>query len=157
MTPWSGQTVEVTADPATPAARAPRRFQIRHLVIIALLCVVVGSIYVLVEKSQENAISLDGGIIEQLIPAPGLKVLKQDAIGVDLAPGYEAKLALDGVPIPDYQLTRVPALGTYTINPLVGSDFESLPTGNRCATVTYWRTMDGPDRALTRTWCFTVL
>jgi hypothetical protein len=147
----------VTADSPTPAVRAPRRLQVRHLIIVALLCVVAGSVYALVQKSQQNAISLDGGIVEQLIPAPGLKVLKQDQIGVDLAPGYEAKLALDGVPIPDYQLTRVPALGLYTINPLIGSDFEALPTGNHCATVTYWRTTDGPESALTRSWCFTVL
>lgn len=125
--------------------------------ILALLCVVAGSVFVLVKKSQQNAISLDGGIVEQLIPAPGLKVLKQDAIGVDLAPGYEGRLALDGVPIPDYQLTRVPELGSYTLNPLIGSDFEALPTGNHCATVTYWRTIDGPERASSRSWCFTVL
>ena len=111
----------------------------------------------LVQKSQQDGITLDGGIVEQFIPASGLKVLKQDQIGVDLAPGYEAKLALDGVPIPDYQVTKVAALGTYTLNPVVGSDFEALPTGDHCATVTYWRTIDGPQRATSQTWCFTVL
>ena len=111
----------------------------------------------LVQKSHQKGITLDGGIVEQFIPAPGLKVLKQDAVGIDLAPGYEAKLALDGVPIPDYQITKVAALGTYTLNPVVGSDFEALPTGDHCATATYWRTIDGPQRATSQTWCFTVL
>lgn len=160
----TGQTVEVeqpvdasvTAGAASAAPR-PRRFQFRHLVIALLLCVVVGCVYVLFQKSHTNGISLDGGVVERLIPAPGLKVLKQDAIGVDLAPGYEAKLALDGVPIPSYQLTTIPELGQYTLNPVVGSDVEALPTGDHCAEVTYWRTIDGPDQSITRSWCFTVL
>lgn len=141
----------------SPTTRPPRRLQVRHVVIVLLLGVVAVCVFVLFKKSQQNAISLDGGVIEQLIPAPGLKVLKQDAIGVDLAPGYEAKLALDGKPIPDYQLTIVAALGQYTVNPVVGSDFEALPTGDHCATVTYWRTIDGPGQSVSRSWCFTVL
>jgi hypothetical protein len=160
----SGQTVEVSetgdvknANGSAATSTRTRRFQIRHLVIAVLLCVVVGSGYVLFQKSHTNGISLDGGIVERLIPAPGLKVLKQDAIGADLAPGYEAKLALDGVPIPDYQLTSIPELGQYMLNPVVGSDFEALPTGDHCAEVTYWRTMDGPTQSTTRSWCFTVL
>ncbi len=125
--------------------------------IAVLLCIVLGSVYALVRQSQQNAISLDGGIIERLIPAPGLKVLKQDAIGVDLAPGYEASLALDGVPIPTAQLSIIAPLGQYTLNPVVGSEYESLPTGDHCATVTYWRIGDGPQQSTSRSWCFTVL
>lgn len=154
MTRSTRQTEAVTTSPSN---RAPRRFQVRHLVIALLLCVVAGSVYLLVDQSRKGDITLDGGVIERLIPAPGLKVLKQDAIGVDLAPGYEAKLALDGVPIPAYQMSTVAALGQYTVNPVVGSDFEALPTGNHCATVTYWRTADGPESSTSRSWCFTVL
>jgi len=150
----SGQTVTVTSESST---RAPRRLQPRHLVIAVLLCVVIGSVYALVRQSQQNAISLDGGVIERLIPAPGLKILKQDAIGVDLAPGYEASLAIDGVPIPASQLTVIAQLGQYTLNPLVGTEYESLPTGNHCATVTYWTLIDGPAQSTSRSWCFTVL
>jgi hypothetical protein len=142
---------------AAPTARPTRRLQPRHLVIALLLCVVIASVFVLVRESQQNAISLDGGIVERLIPAPGLKVLKQDAIGVDLAPGYEASLALDGVPIPTAQLTVIAPLGQYSLNPVVGSEFESLPTGNHCATVNYWRIGDGPEQSTARSWCFTVL
>lgn len=148
-------TESTTTNQISPAPR--RRLQARHLVIAVLLCVVIGSVYALFQKSHTNGISLDGGAIERLIPAPGLKVLRQDAVGVDLAPGYEGTLSFDGVPVPLDQLTIAPSLGQITLNPLVGTAFESLPTGDHCASVTYWRTVDGPSSAITRSWCFTVL
>ena len=139
----------------TPASR--RRFGIRHLVSLLLLVVVVVCIVVLVQRSSSDTVNLDGGNIERLIPTPGSKILQQDGIGIDLSPGHEASLTLDGVVIPKDQMVIVPALNQYTFKPGPGKVFETLPTGKNCIVATYWLTRTGPDVSTTRSWCFTVL
>lgn len=136
---------------------ARRRFGIRHLVSLLLLAVVVVCIVVLVERSSSDTVNLDGGNIERLIPTPGSKILQQDGIGIDLAPGHEATLALDGVIIPNDQMVIVPALNQYTFKPGAGKVFEALPVGENCLVATYWLTRTGPDVSTTRSWCFTVV
>ena len=124
----------------------------------ALLLVIVGvCVYVLYQKSTTNATNLDNGIIEQLEPAPDNKVLQQSTVGIDLAPGYEASLTLNGTPLPDDELTVVPQLSQYRYTPGAGKTFETLPTGNNCIVATYWQTALGPTQSSTRSWCFTVL
>ena len=95
--------------------------------------------------------------IERLIPTPGSKILQQDGIGIDLAPGYEATIALDGVVIPKDQMVIVPALNQYQFKPGAGKVFETIPPGENCVVATYWLTRNGPDVATSRSWCFTVL
>lgn len=144
-------------DSATATTRPTRRFGVRHVVSLLLLVVVVVCIVVLVKKSSSDTVNLDGGNIERLLPTPGSKVLQQDGFGIDLAAGFEATLALDGVEIPKDQLVIVPALNQYTYKPGPGKVFESLPEGENCVIATYWLTRTGPDSATSRSWCFTVL
>ncbi len=146
--------MEPTA-PTTPTSR--RRFGIRHLVSLLLLVVVIVCIFVLVQRSSSDTVNLDGGNIERLIPTPGSKILQQDGIGIDLSPGHEALLTLDGVVIPNDQMVIVPALNQYTFKPGPGKVFEALPTGENCLVATYWLTRTGPEVSTTRSWCFTVL
>ena len=143
----------------TRSAPAPkgRRLQPRHGVWLLLLAVVAVCIVVLYQKSTTNATNLDGGAIERLIPTPDSKVLQQETIGIDLAPGYEGTLALNGTPIPDDQLVVVPQLNQVTFTPGPGKVYEVLPAQQNCLVATFWLSAEGPGRPNTRSWCFTVL
>jgi hypothetical protein len=167
-----GQTVPVT-DPETPPAAArtspsatpesrsetttSRRFQPRHAGYIALLLVVAVAVFAVYRNSATVATNLDGGKIERLIPTPGSKVLQQETIGIDLAPGYEGSLTLNGTPLPDSEVTFVPQLNQITFKPGPNRIFEQLPPGDNCLIATYWESAFGPSVSTSRSWCFTVV
>jgi hypothetical protein len=134
-----------------------RRLQPRHAAYAALLVVVAVCVVMLTQRSATTGTDLDGGTIERLIPTPDAKVLQQDTIGIDLAPGHEGVLSLDGVPIPEDQLLVVPALNQVTFTPGPGKDYEQLPAGEHCLTARYWRSDTGPQQSTLRSWCFTVV
>jgi hypothetical protein len=126
-------------------------------VYAVLLVVVAVCVVVLYQKSSTNATNLDGGHIERLIPTPGSKVLQQETIGIDLAPGYEGSLALNGTPIPDDQLTLVPQLNQVLFTPGPGKDHETLPSGQNCLVATYWPATAGRAESTSHSWCFSVV
>lgn len=100
---------------------------------------------------------LDGGRIQRLIPSPGAKILQQDQVGIDMAPGFEATLTLNGVPLPLDQTEVVPAINQVTFRPSSGKVFEKLPAGQNCVVATYWESKYGPSVTSSRSWCFTVV
>ncbi len=100
---------------------------------------------------------LDGGRIQRLIPTPGAKILQQDLIGIDMAPGYEASLTLNGVPLPLDQTYVVPQTNQVTFKAGPGKVFETLPAGENCMIATYWQSAFGPAVTSSRSWCFTVV
>jgi hypothetical protein len=127
------------------------------VVYVVLLIVVAVSVFVLFKKSQTNGVNLDDGTIEQLIPAPGSKILSQDEVGIDLAPGYEGELALNGTPIPLDELNVVPQLNKITFKQTSSSETQLVPAQQNCLTATYWPSASGPSQSTTRSWCFSVL
>jgi len=146
------------SDPATGTATPSRRRRIQphHVVYVLLLVVVVVCVGVLVKKSQGNGVNLDDGNIEALMPPPGSKIVHQDEIGIDLAPGFEALLTLNGVPIPEDELLIVPQLNLVTFKEGAGKETVLLQGQQNCLTATYWRSATGPNQSTTRTWCFSV-
>ncbi|HEY6532828.1 MAG TPA: hypothetical protein VIY72_11020 [Acidimicrobiales bacterium] len=122
-----------------------------------LVGVIVVCVVVLYQKAAENETDLDRGNIEQLLPTRDAKILQQEPIGIDLAPGYEGTLALNGEPLPEDQLGVVPALNRVTFTPGPGKAYEALPAGQNCLKATYWKTETGPSQSTDYTWCFTVL
>ena len=122
-----------------------------------LIVVVVGSVVVLVKKASQGSGTLNNSAIERLIPTAGAKILQQDIIGIDLAPGYEGTIALNGEPLPLDQVTVVAPLNQVTFKPGPGKIYESLPTGENCLVATYWMSSKGPAQASLQSWCFTVL
>jgi hypothetical protein len=160
-----GHTGAVSPSPsyahAPDATARPRRFQPRHALYVALVCVVVVCIVVLFKKAEENTTDLDRGNIERLIPLPNSKMLKQEPIGIDLAAGYEATLTVTAqgltTPIPDDQLSVVPALNQFQFVPGPGKEFEEWPAGEVCVIATYWQSETGASQSTNRNWCFTVV
>ena len=96
------------------------------------------------QSSSESSGGLDGGVIEQLIPAKNSKILQQDQVGIDLQTGYSADLAVNGVAIPEDQLTRVSGLDEVLFQPGPGKVFEQWPAGQNCVVATYWANDVGP-------------
>jgi hypothetical protein len=149
--PTSGQA------PDPSAGTSGRRFHPRYLAYVLLIVVVATSVFVLVKKASQGSGTLNNSAIERLIPTAGAKILQQDIIGIDLAPGYEGTIALNGEPLPLDQVTVVAPLNQVTFKPGPGKIYESLPTGENCLVATYWMSSKGPAQASLQTWCFTVL
>jgi len=138
--------------------RSPRRrLAPRHLAWVALAAVAIVCIVIASRLGTADTGGFDGGRIERLIPLPGSKILQQDTIGIDMAPGYEATLALNGVAIPLDQSDVIAPINQTTFKPGPGKEFTQLPAGQNCVVATYWQSSVGPSVSSTRTWCFTVV
>lgn len=150
-----------TTEPADQAAvsdsASSRRFKPRHLAYIALLAIAAVCIVMVARLGTSDTTELDGGRIQRLIPTPGAKILQQDIIGIDMAPGYEAALVLNGIPLPLDQTYVVPQTNQVTFKAGPGKVYEVLPAGQNCMIATYWQTAFGPSVSSSRSWCFTVL
>jgi hypothetical protein len=94
--------------------------------------------------------------VEQVIPAQGDQVLRQTEIGIDLAAGYDATLALNGTVIPREQQRRVAAQNQVFFKPGDGKVVDALRAGSNCLTASVWKQSEGRgDNDQTITWCFT--
>lgn len=164
----TGQTLGVSSSEATNNGTRPsddsaspsttdRRFKPRYIAYVGLLAIAGICLVVVARLGTSDTTELDGGRIQRLIPSPGAKILQQDIIGIDMAPGYEASLALDGVPLPLDQTTVVPQTNQVTFRAGPGKVFETLPAGQNCLVATYWQTAFGPSVSSVRSWCFTVV
>jgi hypothetical protein len=123
----------------------------------AVLAVVVAvAVTLLVRTGGKESASEAGGAVDRLIPTANAKILQQEVVGIDLTAGYEAELAVNGVPLPLDQLTVERGLNTVTFQPGPGKDFEQWPAGQSCLTATFWPSAS-PTQTDLRTWCFTVV
>lgn len=113
---------------------------------------------------------------ESISPGPGDQVLRQSQIFVDLIPGYQATLTVDGValettrldelsanggvPKPGAQVEVPPTAifdpGNYTISflPQEGAAIEEFSQGRHTATITFWKIIEGESKSRTFTWEF---
>lgn len=144
-------------DPAPKEQNRKRRLQPRHAAYVVLLLIVVASVIALTRTNTSTATDFDGGKIQRLIPSPGAKVLQQDIIGIDLAPGYETTLTLNGTLLPKGEVNEVPELNQVTFKPGPGKLYERLPAGENCLIASYWQSAFGPAVTTLRTWCFSVI
>jgi hypothetical protein len=110
-----------------------------------------------VQRSGTSGVDLDNGRIERLLPTPGSKILSQDEVGIDLAPGYEATLALNGTAIPEDELRIVPQLNQVTFKASPDRETQLRPAEQNCLVATYWLSSTGPSQSYNKSWCFSVL
>jgi len=110
----------------------------------------------LLADTDNNDVTVTGNAaVDELIPPRSAEVLAQETVGIDLAPGYDARLTINGVGIPPDQLRHLPNLNRFTFRPDQGKVIERLQAEQNCALVTYWRQEVGPAEADTISWCFT--
>lgn len=105
-------------------------------------------------------------------PEPGMHVLRQSAVGVELLEGYDGRLTIDGVDIPEDQLDGAigpdhpgydPSLGIRPNNRHLvfftpGEDkvIDRYPSGEVHVTAHFWRIADGESAARSISWAFFV-
>jgi hypothetical protein len=145
----------------TPAAIPPTTLRHR-LIVTAALLVAFGALYAGIRSTKtgdEDAGGVDGrpDVVEHIIPRRGAEALQQAEIGIDLAPGYEGRLILNGTAIPVDELRLVPEQNQVFFAPGVDRSFEALPSGQNCVTAIVWRSADGRGPSdLSFQWCFDV-
>jgi hypothetical protein len=126
---------------------------------VVLVLLAVGAVALIVVGTQltrsPDQTQKPAGAIEHLIPGNGDLDLRQSDIGVDLKTGYDARLVIDGQPIPDDQVHVVRGLGTFMYRPGPGTATGQLTPGLHRATVIYWpNTKSEATDAQSRTWTF---
>jgi hypothetical protein len=128
---------------------------VRRVIIVLLLLVAGSAVFGLTRLSSEPSQPLDS-IIESRQPNDGEKILQQSQITIDLLSGWDGKLTIDGIPIPDDQLIKVREQGIIRFQPAKGKALEYFPAGQNCITFTYWQLATGPEQSFTaKPWCFT--
>ncbi|MCE2808302.1 MAG: hypothetical protein LW869_07695, partial [Actinobacteria bacterium] len=130
----ANDTTNSGADTTESASTPNRRFKPRYIAYLALLAIAVVCIVLAARLGTSDTSQLDGGRIQRFIPTPGAKILQQDIIGIDMAPGYEASLVLNGIPLPLDQTYTVPQLNQVTFKAGPGKVYETLPAGENCLT-----------------------
>jgi hypothetical protein len=173
-----------TVDAATADVAAPRRRRFDRGLFLASLVIACG--IVLIIWGVSTAMTGDDGVdrpdtVESLQPVENaVQVLQQERVVVDLAPGYEARLEIDGVVLPttiigqsdvdpssqpapgqqiDLPTTAVfdPGSNVISFQPVDGALIESFEPGLHEARVVFWKIEDGPEKALSYRWTFEVI
>lgn len=144
---------------------APRD-SLRYRIVVALVLVVAAGLFTAAVMTAQTDTADDqvaqsgetGRIVERLIPERDEQVVRQAAIGVDLAAGWTGTLVVDGREVPADELTERPDLFQITFTPGEGKVVEELTAGTNCVAAIVWRLATGrgsSDRTVR--WCFEVL
>jgi hypothetical protein len=116
-------------------------------VVVALLVVAAGLVWLSARyKGEPEAPSLTDAAVEQFVPGAQTAALRQSEIGVDLAPGWDADLRINGVDIPEDEERRVAPLNQVFFTPGPGRIIESLSPGEVDVTAIIWRPAAGETR-----------
>ena len=152
-----------TDQPATPVPEAlpdgtPAQRWGRRLAIFALLAVAVG----VLAWGTRSTVSGDSGSKDQIVvaqfPVPDALALRQTEVGADLLEGYDGRIVINGISIPEKEMDGVvpatsaeaargkkaPALRPNNrrhvfFTPGAGKVIEKLPQGRVVITVVYFR------------------
>ena len=167
---------EAGGPPSRPAPAGGLPTWARRLVVVAVLAAAVG---ILVVGSRRNVVGQVDDvqkveIITAKEPAPGAKVLRQSAIGAVLKNGYDGRLSINGVAIPEEQMegavdpAQVSAddLERFGIRPNnrnrvfftpgPGKVIEEYDTGPVTVVLTYFKDLQAATTSQTSTWTVTV-
>jgi hypothetical protein len=125
--------------------------------LITLAVAAFVAAYLTTSDDDGSGSGRDGEYVERLVPERDSQVVQQGTVGIDLAPGWEASLSIDGVPIPEDDLDVTESLNLVQFTPGEGKAMGTLPVGNICAQARAWETATGPEDARTVSWCFDVI
>jgi hypothetical protein len=137
------------------------RTVLRRVAIAALLLLAGGMVwYSASVKGEPEAPSLTDSAVEQLIPARDTPTaIRQAEIGVDLAPGWDADLQINGVDVPEDEERENGAQDQVLFSPGKGKVIEQLAPGPVTVTAYLWRPALGQTHekgSHTVTWTFRV-
>jgi hypothetical protein len=173
--------LEPNADESSP--ERPKR-RIDRGLLLASLAIACGALLIIFGVT--TALTGSDGIdrpdaIESVQPVENaVQVLQQERVVVDLHPGYDARLIIDGIELPttvigqsdvdpfeqpepgqqiDLPTTAVfdPGNNVISFQPVEGAPIESFTEGLHEVQVIFWRIEDGPEQALSYRWEFNVI
>lgn len=155
--------------PAVPPRSWPRR-----LAIVAALAVAVGVLWYGGRRADDGVVRPGDAVVVLQDPGPGTRAVRQTTVGAELEPGYDGRLSINGVAIPEEQMEGAidprsvspDQLARYGVRPNnrnrvffrpgKGKVLEELPQGDVTVTVRYFRERHDPAEARTLTWSFHV-
>ena len=129
----------------------------RRLVTAGLLVVAFAALVAGFNRTQtgERSLRQVNAAVERLVPGPDDIVRRQEQVGVDLAAGFDGVLQIDGVEIPEDQVTGDPALGQVFFQAGEGREIPEFEPGQHCVTAVYWPVERSREEASQSTsWCF---
>lgn len=161
--------------PGRVPSQAPAVVWGRRIGITALL---VLAVFILVKGTERAETSVDvtdpNPVIATQTPLPGSSVLYQAEVGVELVPGYDGDLVVNGIVVPEDQLSGAVDPSTLTpeelarygvrpnnrnrlfFDPGPGKVIEELPQGVNTVTVNYHKDRQPDADQGSVTWSFTV-
>ena len=167
----SGSDLDAAPDPAAIRDPLPQPLlSWRRLAIVGLLALAVGC---LVIAGRSGGDSGEGEGYDRAIvayqPAPGGRVPRQSEVGVELAAGYDGRLTINGVAIPEAEMLGAIVPGTEAYAQLSeeqrrlgprpnnknvvkfrtgeGKAVPELDTGAVQIEVSFWKLAEGPQAA----------
>lgn len=145
----------------------PPQYSTRYKLTVAAIVALAGVLFGLAafsadtgEPGDDVAVPGDGEgpIVEQTTPPDGAEALRQTEITIDLAAGYDGRLVINGVPVPEEELRKEANLYQVTFVPGEGKAIEELSSGRTCVIAIFWKLSDSEGGPSTNThrWCFDV-
>lgn len=139
-----------------------RRRLVQHpgrvaIIVVGLLLAANLAVFAVVQ-SDTNPVGVQNAptAIQQLTPEPGALIQPQDTVSVDLVDTFTGVIKVDGVEIPEDQLTRIIALGEVAFRPGPGREFDRWSPGTHTAAVIFWPQTKTRASATGYTWQFKV-
>ena len=106
--------------PEVPLIRNPPPqplFSVRRFVILGFLVLAFGILYVTYGSAQTNGggTGCSNEAVAAFDPCPGGRVLRQAQVGVELKTGYDGRISINGIAIPEDQMVGaiVPGSAAY--------------------------------------------
>lgn len=144
--------------------RAPvysTRFKILATLLLAVAAGAFVAAYLTFTEGNEDPVLRSGGAgdyVEDLIPARDSQVPQQSRVGIDLVTGWSGTLVINGIEIPEDELSETPELGLIEYSPGEGRTVEQLSGGRNCVRAVVWPLSEGRDEgARDIGWCFEVV
>jgi hypothetical protein len=150
---------EPTTDAQPPWPGSSARYKVA---VAAAVAVAAGALYLAVSRTSTDPdepvnVSARPDVVERLIPFNGAEILRQQELGIDLAPGYEGTLVINGTEIPAEEQRLVPEQNQVYFTPGDGKVIEELPGGTTCVVAIAWKSSNGRGPADEQfRWCFEV-
>ncbi|MBI2709287.1 MAG: hypothetical protein HYX34_06290 [Actinobacteria bacterium] len=136
---------ETIRDPPPESLFTARRVLLTTVILAALALLVWAWSS---NGQQDPSLGASGsGVVVRYDPAPGSRVLRQAQVGVDLKEGYDGRLVVNGVPIPEEQMVGAIVPGTPAYEQLTPAEQAAGPRPNNRNVVKF---QPGPGKAITR-------
>lgn len=137
------------------------RFRLLVISMVVAACIALYAGVRATDTGDSDPVTVSGrpDVVEHLVPGAGDEVIRQAELGIDLAPGYEGALAVNGVEIPTEELRLVPEQNQVFFTPSDGKVVERLNAGPNCAEAIVWKASVGRGTADDQSfrWCFEAL